>query len=270
MRTLLLAAVAAALLAPCAPARAQGVLTGLIVDDATEAPVQGARVTLRAEGGRRVRDVVTDADGRFRFTPSPGYYRFDVRRLGYTQISTPHVRVIRDSVELEIRMRVEGVMLAPVTVVARAGRTSPVLQGFYERMENGFGRYFSRDQIERRSPGQITDLLRMVPGVRFHTRGSGVGLDISFGRALMRPGGCPVQIFLDGMRVNRPAPPMAGRDTLIDLTTSPLDEGLSIDALAHPSELEGIEIYPGMAGVPAQFMGPDARCGTVAIWTRER
>lgn len=269
MRAMLLVAAFGVLLAAPAAARAQGIMTGLVVDNATEAPLQGARVTLLSERGGRLQTVTTGRDGRFSFTPHPGHYSFRVERLGYVDVSTPRVRVVRDSVELEIRMRDDAVMLAPVTVVARAGRTSPVLAGFYHRLENGFGRYITREQIERRKPGQLSDMLRMLPGVQLRGRRSGIGYDVVFSRSLTRPGGCPVQVFLDGMLVNRPTLATQGRDTLRD-NSSPADEAIPIDHLADPSEVEGIEVYPGLAGMPAAFMGPNARCGTVAIWTRER
>jgi hypothetical protein len=269
MRALTLLCGTAALLAWAAPAHAQGVFTGVVVDHASEAPIEGASVTLLSQQGRRMRTVVTGFDGRFAFVPRPGYYRFRVERVGYVEVMTAHVRVVRDSVDLEIRMRDDAVMLAPVTVVARSGRVSPVLAGFYQRMENGFGRYITREQIETRQPGNITDMLRMLPGVRMTPRASGVGSDVVMNRASPRMGGCPVQIFLDGIRINRSGQAMMERDSL-DEEVVPLNEAIALDDLADPSELEGIEVYYGLAGVPAEFMGPDARCGTVAVWTRER
>lgn len=269
MRALTLLCGVVALLATAAPAHAQGMFTGVVVDNATEAPIEGARVMLLSQQGRRLQAVQTGADGRFAFVPRPGYYRFRVERVGYVQVNTAHIRVVRDSVDLEIRMRDDAVMLAPVTVVARSGRVSPVLAGFYQRMEHGFGRYITRDQIELRQPGNITDMLRMLPGVRTTPRASGFGTDLVISRAAPRIGGCPVQIFLDGIRINRGAVSVVERDSL-DEELVPLNETIALDDLADPSELEGIEVYYGLAGVPAEFMGPDARCGTVAVWTRER
>jgi hypothetical protein len=109
----------------------------------------------------------------------------------------------------------------------------------------------------------------MLPGVRTSPRASGIGSDVVMNRAAPRVGGCPVQVFLDGIRINRSNTPVVERDSL-DEDLIPLDEGIAIDDLADPAELEGIEVYYGLAGVPAEFMGPDARCGTVAVWTRER
>lgn len=259
----------ALLAAGAVPARAQGMFTGVVVDHHTEQPIEGARVELLNQQGRRMQRVLTDGTGRFRFVPRPGYYMFRVDRVGYVQVQTAHVRVVRDSVDLEIRMRDDAVMLAPVTVVARSGRVSPVLAGFYNRMENGFGRYITRDHIEQRQPGNITDMLRTLPGLRMTPRQSGFGSDVEMSRASPRMGGCPVQIFLDGIRINRSTGVDVPRDSL-DTDLIALNEAIAIDELADPSELEGIEVYYGLAGVPAEFMGPDARCGTVAVWTRER
>jgi len=42
-----------------------------------------------------------------------------------------------------------------------------------------------------------------------------------------------------------------------------------VDEVAAPSEIDGLEIYPSIAGTPAQYMDRENRgCGTVIIWTR--
>jgi hypothetical protein len=43
---------------------------------------------------------------------------------------------------------------------------------------------------------------------------------------------------------------------------------VSINDLASPSGLEGMEVYRGLATVPPEFLTPEARCGVIALWTR--
>ena len=63
---------------------------------------------------------------------------------------------------------------------------------------------------------------------------------------------CPARFFIDGNSVAL--------------------QGMSIDELVSPSDVEGIEIYKGMSSVPSEFSGrsinDDSRCGVVAIWTK--
>jgi hypothetical protein len=58
-------------------------------------------------------------------------------------------------------------------------------------------------------------------------------------------GWCVPQIYLDGMRIRT----------------------CSIDDLASPMDLEGIEVYRS-AVVPAELAGPGSSCGVIALWTR--
>ena len=55
----------------------------------------------------------------------------------------------------------------------------PILErvGFYKRMDLGFGYFLQREEIERRSATQVTDLFYGVPGLRgsnMVTRGCGI------------------------------------------------------------------------------------------------
>ena len=114
----------------------------------------------------------------------------------------------------------------------------------------------AEEQIEALAPARVSDILTMVPGVRLSGTGTGLSRTISMGRALPGAGGgaCPVEIFVDGVRTSR------------SRTSDP--DGIPIDDLVNLSDLEGLEIYRGLAGVPAEFFTPDARCGVIAIWTR--
>src|SRR6185436_17876920 len=49
---------------------------------------------------------------------------------------------------------------------------------------------------------------------------------------------------------------------------SPAQGGVNVEIRA--SDIQAIEIYPGGATVPFQFVGSNVRCGVIAIWTRSR
>lgn len=254
-------AVPAVLLAICTatPARAQVVLDGHVSDDVTGQRLTGAQVLLLDRYSHTVGFTVTDDSGYFQFSRSQnGWYRFEVKAIGYQKALTPMLRWLADHsyAEVEVRLAPHSVLLAPLEVVALSpASSSPVLENAAQRRTQGFGTQITREDIERRHPATVTDMLIEVPGVYAARRGTGAsGRSIYMGRSLYGPGGgpCPVQIFLDGRLATRNAP---GGDVMIDDIVSPLD-------------VEAIEIFKGLSSIPPEFLTPDARCGVIAIWTK--
>lgn len=41
-----------------------------------------------------------------------------------------------------------------------------------------------------------------------------------------------------------------------------------MDNLVSPSEVAAIEVYRRASEMPAEYIGSDAQCGVVSIWTR--
>lgn len=235
------------------------VFEGSVVDDVTESPLTGVRVILLNRYDRVAGYDVTDDAGRFRFERDDyGIYRLDVKAVGYEPALTSLMWMVegRDYVELQVRLAPNAVLLAPLEIVAASPLgTSPVLENMLHRRMSGFGFQITRDDIERRRPAQITDMLVELPGVYAARRGSGAsGRALYIGRSVSGVSGrdCPVQVFLDGMLATRGVP---GGDVLID-------------DLVHPEDVEAIEVFRGLATVPPEFLNPDARCGVIAIWTR--
>jgi hypothetical protein len=193
----------------------------------------------------------TDGFGYFAFpNVQPGIYQLLVNHIGYG--------TRRDSIEilggqlydLELRLAIEPVELEPLVVEIVRWQVSPRLWGFYERVDHGQGDYITRDQIERRQPLRVTHLISEVPGVSIIDR-PGPSDYIALNRYKRfdpsgRPGPCLPIVYLDGYRT----------------------AGTSLDDLVFPSDVEGVEVYKGLAEYPAEFASPDARCGVVAVWTR--
>lgn len=253
---LLLAALPLPLRAQHTPADAA--IRGQVIDVSTGNPVAGATVDVLDDVGRIRARATTDAEGGFVHARlSPGSFRLRVRSLGFEEVVSPRWWVETGEVlTVVLRLDPDALLLAPLEVTARVRSASPVLQGFYQRMERGLmGVFFSREEIEARNPIRISDLLAEVPGVRLE--GAAADGDprrdqvVRFSRALGMAGGvCPAQVYLDGVPTNR-----GGTEIAIDL-------------LASPGVLEGIEVYRGLAGVPPEFLSPEARCGVIALWTR--
>jgi hypothetical protein len=264
MSVFLLAAVLPLLLlatpreAPSQQSSTDGTLIGQVVDERTEAGIPGAEVEFLDESRRVRATTLTDNEGRFALHRlPPGSFRLRVSALGYAETTTPPWWVQAGEVlSVVVRLQPDAILLAPleVTGISRPLQV-PVLDGFYRRMETGLGgTYFSRQEIEARKPARITDLLVDVPGIRLQQASGRVGqlMVVSFARTLLGRGGgeCPVQVYVDGILASR------GQGSV------------SLDELASPNALEGLEIYRGLSSLPPEFVTPDARCGVVALWTR--
>jgi len=266
----------ASVLAAGAPvvAAAQTVVHGRLVDDATEAGIVEGQVTLVGSEGRSHRAVVTDENGRFVFDGvTPGPLRMRAQHRGFETAFTPFLQTSPgDTIELQIRLSRETVLLAPLVVVGRSQRRVSIqLQGFYQRMSAGFGYFITRDDIQRRNPLYASDLLLTIPGVRLGATSMIGRRTLITTRALRVGGPCPVQIFVDGFHINRRRPRVS--ESFVDSTGSRAvvddsDAGLSLDDFVNPSEIEGVEVYKGTSDTPAEFWSPDAVCGTVVVWTR--
>lgn len=249
------------LAAPCfaTVAGAQVVLDGRVRDDVTGERIPGARVLLLDRQNRTIGYAVTDDSGHFRFTRhNGGWYRFDVRAIGYERVRTPVLRWMVDHnyAQLEVRLAPHVALLAPLEVVALSpALSSPVLENMVQRRLQPFGIEISRADIERRHPATLADMLTEVPGVYAVRRGNGSSSrTIYMGGALYGPGGaaCPAQIFLDGHQMTRNVP---GGD-------------VAIDEIADPQDVEQIEVFRGLSSIPPEFLTPEARCGVIAIWTK--
>ncbi len=241
------------------PGRAQVVLQGRVLDDSSGQPIPSARVMLLNRYGKTADYQVVDSLGRFRFSPKEnGRYRLDVRAVGYRPSLQTLLWMMEDRAfaGVEVRLTPHIALLAPVEIVAMgAPSTSPILANMEWRKRHGFGMRISREQIEARNPLNVTDVLQEMPGVRVDRQGSGTSRRvIHLGPPLPGPrgGDCPVQIFLDGMLATRNVP---GGD-------------VTVDDLVEPADIEAIEIFKGLASVPAEFLNPQSRCGVIAIWTK--
>lgn len=241
---------AVVLVGAASPAAAQVHLFGRVADERTGEPIPGAQVVLIDSFGRRMASRTVEADGEFNFfVQRHGRYFLRASRLGYRENTSPGLNLGEHGiVRVELRLDADAVLLAPLEVMARAeSRTSPVLANFEARLLSGLGTFVTREQIERLQPSRVTDVLVTLPGVYLeNVGGAGNNRVVHMSRAV----GCAAQIFVDGFLMNR----MPGT--------------VSIDEFVSPHSVEGIEVYRGLASMPAEFFTPEARCGVVAIWTR--
>jgi len=225
------------------------------VRGADDARLAGALVELRAASstaGPPAQQTSTDADGTFRFADVPsGAVELRVRRVGFRpetlQVEVPQV----DGGAVIVPLARVAQPLQSVTVHAtgRAAALTP-FAAFERRRAAGLGRFVTRADIEKRHPQRTTDILRSVPGVILAPGDAGA-LVPQFRNATAGPrrDACPPFYWMDGTPLGA--------------------ESLDLDAIS-PSAIEAIEVYSGIATVPAALRGgvSNAACGVIAIWTR--
>lgn len=210
------------------------------VRDGTGLPVEGAQVyvtgsDLRGESGANGEFLLANAKA--------GSLVVHVRRIGFAPDSALVTILAGSNVEVDVTLVRLAIQLSPVVVLGRREMTGR-MAGFYQRMSRGHGHFLTREQVDRRNPGNMTDLFRMIPGVRVESRGFQ-------NQVRFRGGRCAPLTWLDG---------------------SPLYAGeFDLDSV-DPRSFEGIEIYSGAASVPAEFQGNrsiSSACGTIVLWSRQ-
>lgn len=220
-------------------------IQGRLLDSGTGRPLPSASMTLLDEDGARLAATQTDSAGSFLLSAArAGAFQLRAERLGYRTATAPAMELgAGDTLRVEFRLSAEAVLLSPVVVTGQPRRLTGALRDFHERAERrAWGSFITREEIGSRNPVRTTDLLRTLAGVRLVPTRSG-------GHAVLLRGGCPARVYLDGIRVRL--------------------AGTTIDDLVRPRELEGIEVYPGEAGIPAQYGGlSGGGCGAVLLWTR--
>ncbi|WP_419164196.1 carboxypeptidase regulatory-like domain-containing protein [Candidatus Palauibacter sp.] len=222
-----------------------GRIIGQIRDGVTERPVVTAAVSVLG------RTEVVESNRRGRFVLSgvtAGEHELQVQRIGYAPLRHA-VTVTRGlTTDMEIGLVPTPVEMEPiVATVTRLRRLE--IKGFYERKLWGElvsgGTFFTADYIERWRPLRVSQLVsEHIPGIRL-ARGVLVNtrMGVGFGRANAP---CPMNVYIDGISLR----------------------GGGVDEAVLPIEVAGIEVYKGLASLPAEFGGFRNRCGAVVIWTK--
>lgn len=191
-------------------------------------------------GGRlEPMEVLSDSSGAFRWPRvQPGRYQLEVTALGYQALEREVQIQGAPPVEVRIELTPEALSLEPVVVVLlRSARLHAT--GFYQRRDQGAGRFMDREEIERRSGSRVTDLLRGMAGVQIQPTRAG-----QVPQVVLR-GGCRPDIVIDGMN---------------------LGPNLSPDDILTPGDLEGIEVHSGISAPAGLSRGG---CGMLVFWTAD-
>ena len=240
-------AIVSALIATSRPVAAQdpsatGTLKGT-VRNAAGVPIGGAQLRVQFRPGVAPARAESDDNGDFTLLKVPiGTAWLVARRIGFRPDSVSVTIGTEAAVNATVRLERIAVELATVRVLGRRDLTGH-LSGFYQRMEYGNGRFFTASDLDRRNTTRLTDVLRLVPGLRIETRG--------FTNSVrMRGSRCAPLVWLDNQ------PLYAGE---IDLD--------NFDARSF----DGVEVYSGASSVPVEFQGNQrmsSACGTIVLWSK--
>lgn len=173
--------------------------------------------------------------------------------------------VRRAAVAGAIALSCVGPTLAAQTsqlAVAEAHRyLSPGMQGFERRRVAGFGHFITDSVLRAASGTRLTNLLEQhIPSIILGSNPVAGEFPISSricsgGLSCSTPR-CYVRVFLDGTLMFDGTPGM--RDMA----------GVDVSHL-RTEDYSGIEYYSGTGGLPAQYTGANADCGTLMFWSRE-
>ncbi len=212
--------------------------------------------TVVDSAGRPMRDVTievmtvllearTDSLGRFALRNLPARRHIvRVRRVGFSPTFLAADLTDSSSTRARVVLRqFAGQNLG--LVVVRAAKPSGRMRGFLRRAErrSGWGTMLTGEEIMARHPTEVTDLFQSMAGLR-------VAKDFRGSMLVTGRGNCRLAVFINGF----PAPQLSGA---------------SINDMVSTLDIAGLEVYTGIAGVPAELtMGPANPCGTIGIWTR--
>lgn len=221
-------------------------VTGVVTRDGSARPVADATVSV--PGGPSAR---TNAKGEFMLDAVPaGSRTLDVRAMGFYPEHLM-VNAIDGAPRVEVGLRSFRAVLDTVKVLASYQRNS-LRQELADRQRMGIGRFITEQDIARRQPVVLSDLLMATPGV-YVTREMGLQQNVSM-RGLFTDR-CAPSLFLNGFAM-----------FLADFGRAPFSFA-DLDAMVSPADVLAIEIYAS-GQVPPVLGAGMTGCGAIAVWTR--
>lgn len=222
---------------------ADGQVVRGIVRDSTGKGLEGASVVIP----RHQLGAGTNDDGRYILSRVPsGTVTLVARRIGFQRESLTVKIGEHDTVTANFTLMAAPLLMHADSVYgfSTTGKMGP----FNQRRARGVGSFITREEIDKRQPASISELLRYLPGIAITQMMAGEPQPVRMQRSMNTTtiGNCVVQIYVDG---------------------HPYPNG-NVDDFS-PMSVEGIEVYKSAAEIPAAFRTKDATCGVIAIWTRD-
>jgi hypothetical protein len=216
------------------PGRDSSAIQGRLVARESNEAIRRARVEVRDAK----LTTTTDSSGRFMLTGlAPGVRTLDVSAVGYAPATWRLMLAPGQVLTQVFELTLLAYQLPDVVVKERGLRR---FAAFERRRQAGIGYFLTREQIERRAPATLVDVLVMVRGVQQVCLSNDC-----IAKMVRSPPGCYPQYFIDGTE-----------STSYFARNTP------------PHDVEGIEIYRGSSETPGEFQGSNSGCGVIVIWTK--
>ncbi len=221
-------------------------VAGVVTREGSTRPVADATVSV--PGGPSAR---TNAKGEFVLDAVPaGSRTLDVRAMGfYPERLT--VDAVEGAPRVDVGLRSFRSVLDTVKVLANYQRYS-LRRELNERQRMGIGRFITEQDIARRRPVVLSDLLMATPGL-FVSRQTGLQQNVSM-RGIFSDR-CAPSLFLNGFAM-----------FLADFGSAPFSFA-DLDAMVNPEDVLAIEVYRS-GEVPPVLAAGMTGCGAIAVWTR--
>jgi hypothetical protein len=211
--------------------------------------------TGQAIEGAEVRDLksnlsaLTSTTGTVRLTFLPeGGGLVRIRKIGYAPLAEFILISAADTVPVTLVLTPTPTLLPAVETRDSARHYSdPNLRAFEERRKEGYGHFFTEDELRKYDNHDMPDLIGHLPGVKITCTNRSPRRCIA---SLNHSSGATCRslvVYVDGMRVP--------------------DGNLMLLRIA---DYAGIEEYDGAATLPPQFAVTGNGCGTLLLWSRER
>ena len=206
-------------------------------------PLRDARVTVRGTVAR----TTSNADGEFSLGGLPlGTHTMEVRAIGFSPANVPVDIVSGLAENAEVELTPVAVTLDTIRVSAQRVYASRRLMEVERRSRSGMGHILNANEINKRNPWTLTDLLRTMPGIRM-TPGKFMGYVVRM-REPHGMGFCAPSVIVDNIRMT-------------------IDDDFPLDQLVPMEEINTVEVYTNM--VPGEFFNPN-NCGVIAVTTGGR
>jgi uncharacterized protein (DUF2141 family) len=202
-----------------------------------------------ANGGSRVELVGTDIvaltndKGEFTMRNIPsGTKVLLARHLGFGAETVPVDLSSREEKHVTIKLPKFLAVMDPILVTARRSAALDKI-GFNQRKKSGAGYYIGPERLQNMHPNAVSDILRMVPGLRVSYGPQGDVVSSSRGSG----SGC-VQYYLDDMLYTEMTPG-------------------DINSFVSGGEVVAVEVYQD-TNTPPQYTRAGMYCTTIVLWTR--
>ena len=237
---------------------------GYILESGSEEPIILADVALLDTAMTVIDRTVSSQEGRFVLrSPEPGSFYVQAGALGYRTRVDGIVELGEGGIlPVTFYLVPEPVAVEGFEALAERRRWVQYLrnQGFYERLEAGYGKYITPEEIEDRDIRDFTRLFQLLPEVRTQSNSTRTRIDLR----RCHLSGLPPAVYVDGVLVDL----RWGKREQQRWMQSQKEGGL--EEVVRVLDILAVEVYSSVAQTPLEWQSNrmENTCGTVLIWTK--